>query len=41
MLGVVDVHARSVAVVDVVIVVAVGKKVVHILCQQRQKKHSQ
>jgi hypothetical protein len=26
---------------DMVIVVAVGKKVVYILCQQGQKKHSQ
>ncbi len=41
MLGVVYMDARSIAVVDVVIVVPVGKKVMHILCQQGQKKHSQ
>lgn len=41
MLGVVNVDARSIAVVDVVIVLTVGKKVMHILCQQGQKKHSQ
>ena len=40
-LGVVYVGARNIALVEVVIVVTVGKKVMHILCQQGQKKHSQ
>ena len=41
MLRVVDMNAFSIAVMEVVIVVAMGKKVVHILCQRWQKKHSQ
>jgi|GEM_PF-3597316 len=41
MLRVVDMNALRIAMMDMVIVVAVGKKVVYILCQQGQKKHSQ